>query len=223
MDASGADDGTDFRPFFDMVIGILFVLLILVAAQIYFQQAQDETAVNDAAKREAMVRRADIAAFLDAFAGRLRAEGLNATADAEAGAVLLPLRQVVSVGGAGLPSVAVDAQEKLGAPLSAYTACVTQPRSAAVACSNFVRLALDLLTVRVRVGELPSGVLLPRNRFGDLAEALLAAVLLGGEPALIGASNEAGGRVVTFGTAAASPGISGSEVGGDLVLDFQFQ
>ena len=227
MDLSGSDDATDFRPFFDMVIGILFVLLILVAAQIYFQQAQDQTAVTDTARREAALRRAEIAAFLGTLAERLRVAGLAAIADPEAGAVVLPLGAVVGIDGAGLPLVEAAPAAALGTTLAGLTACVTRPRSAASDCAGYDRLHLDALGIELRTGTLPPAAALPRDRFGDLAGALLSASLLRGAPGLIGASTDVGGRVVTFGgrLAAEGPagsGPAGSGPDGDLTLAFTF-
>lgn len=223
MDGSGIEDATDFRPFFDMVIGILFVLLILVAAQVYFAQAQDETTASEAVKREAALRRADIAAFLGTLADRLRAGGLDATVDAGSGAVLVPLGQVLTIDARGLPSVGPAPAARLGAVLSGMAACVTDPRSAAQPCPTYARLSLDALAVTARVGALPPGAALARARFGDLGSALLSAAVLSDEPSLIGASNPAGGRVVTFGSALAGAGAPLAGVGGDLALDFTFE
>ncbi len=223
MDGSGIEDATDFRPFFDMVIGILFVLLILVAAQVYFAQAQDETAASEAAKHEAALRRADIAAFLGALADRLLAGGLDATVDAGSGAVLVPLSQVLVVDARGLPSVGPAPAARLGTVLSGMATCVTSPRSATPPCPAYARLSLDSLAVTTRVGALPPSAALARGRFGDLGSALLSAAVLGGEPGLIAASNPAGGRVVTFGTALAGAGSPAAGVGGDLALDFTFE
>ena len=226
MDISETDNETDFRPFFDMVIGILFVLLILVAAQIYFQQTDNQTVANEAAKQEAALRRADIATFLTTLSDRLRAGGLAATADADKGTVLMPLGEVLGIDAAGLPTVAATLSGRLGPPLAELLACVTAPRSTARNCEAFARLGLDALAVTARLGAVPSGAALPRDRFADLGAALLSARLFGEHPVLIGASNATGGRVVTFGTAYAGPGTPGvlaaPGVIGELVFDFTF-
>ncbi len=221
------EEATDFRPFFDMVIGILFVLLILVAAQIYFQQVQSQ---GGAAKRNAALRQAEIASFLGVLAERLRSEGIQAVADTEGSAVLLPLRDIMTVDGAGLPQVEGVRAGPLGATLLGLTACVTEPRSPDLSCSGFGRLHLDVLGIDVRVGALPVATALPRDRFEAVAGALLSASLLRGAPGLIGASNEAGGRVLEFshglaGAAAAGGAQDGAigGLGGDVVLDFTFR
>ncbi|WP_237477128.1 hypothetical protein [Lichenibacterium dinghuense] len=226
---SGADDEIDFRPFFDMVVGVLFVLLILVAAQVYFQQVSDQSVASEAAKRDAARRRADIAAFLDALAGRLRAGGLAAAADAAHGAVLLPLQDVLAADASGLPAVEGTAVGRLGAALADATACVTAPRSDDPGCSAFARLDLDALDVGVRLEAAPPGAPLAPDRYGELGASVLSARLLGEHPSLIGASNAAGGRVIRFVTAPAASPQAGAAAGaapglrGDLVLDFTFR
>ncbi len=225
MDASGAEDGTDFRPFFDMVIGILFVLLILVAAQIYFEQEQVDTVSSDATKREAALRHADITTFLNALAARLLAAGLTPTVDPENGAILLPLQEVMSVDAGGLPAVQEVPAGRLGTVVAGMISCVTVPRSTDSACPPFGRLGLDRLAVTVRVGTLPPQAALPTDRFGDLGSAMLSAKLMNGAPELVAASSAAGGRVVSFDTASTgiSPLAPEAGVSGDVVLDFTFQ
>ena len=225
MDLSDHDDAADFRPFFDMVIGILFVLLILVAAQIYFQQVQDKGATTDVAKREAALRRAEIATFLGRLAERLRADGIAASPDIEAGAVTLPLGDVAGLDAEGLPEILRVKAGALGTTLSEMTACVTEPRRTDPACADVGRLHLDALGIDLRMGTAPPGAALPRDRFGDLAGTLLSAALLRGAPALIGASNGSGGRVVRFQTALANPAAGARQAtpDGDVSLDFTFQ
>ena len=54
METADDLDGVDFKPFFDMVVGVLFILLILIAAQLFFSQFQDqsETAAQENIERE---------------------------------------------------------------------------------------------------------------------------------------------------------------------------
>lgn len=219
------EEDADFRPFFDMVIGILFVLLILVAALIFFQQVQDNSATSEAAKQESAIRRAEIATFLGALAERLRGDGIEATVDLAGGAVLLPLRDVVSVEAGGLPGVRAEATARLGAALTGLVSCVSQPRTAGAACAAFDRLHLDALDVRVLTGALPGVAVLPRDRFGRLASALLSAALLRNEAGLLGASDDAGQRVIAFDDALAgsAPAATSDGVGGDVVLGFAFR
>lgn len=217
MDISGPDE-TDFRPFFDMVIGILFVLLILVAAQIYFQQAQGQGVADEAARREAALRRAAISTFLSSMAERLRAAGLAADTDPEAGSVVLRSSDVVSLDATGRPDIVTAPAAALGSALATLTACVTQPRSAVPACAGFEQLHLEALAIRLRTGALPPTADLPRDRSGDLAVALLSAALLRGTPGLIEASTDDGGRVVTFGGSLAPAGSPG-----DVTLAFDFR
>ena len=222
---SDREEDADFRPFFDMVIGILFVLLILVAALIFFQQVQNDAVTSAAAKQETAIRRAEIAGFLNALAERLRGDGMAATADLAGNAVVLPLTDVVAAESRGLPGVKDEAVARLGATLTELVSCVSQPRRADAACAAFDRLHLDALDVRVLTGSLPAAVGLPRDRFGRLASALLSASLLRNSTGLLQASDDAGQRVIAFDDALAGlPPAGGPDgVGGDVVLGFTFR
>ena len=63
---SDADD-TDLKPFLDMLVGIVFIMLILVAAQMFFTQwgPTEETAERERRQQITLQREREIAAFLD--------------------------------------------------------------------------------------------------------------------------------------------------------------
>lgn len=71
----------DFKPFFDMIVGVLFVLLILIAAQMFF--ARHEVEMDRASEARAAAAAADALhaveskALLDRIAAALSARGLT--------------------------------------------------------------------------------------------------------------------------------------------------
>ena len=143
--------------------------------------------------------------------------------------MLLPLRDVAMLGSAGLPEVDDARTGRLGATLLGLAACVTEPRNPDAGCAGFGHLHLDALGIGVRLGALPASAALPPDRFGALAGTELSASLLRGAPGLIGASNDAGARVVEFSDGLEGPPAAGGTqdgtlgaLGGDVVLDFTF-
>lgn len=83
---NGSSDGSiDFKPFFDLVVGILFILLILISAQLFFSQWGSEPTPEQQAARAEEARRqlvvADQARFLEQLAGRLGEQGFSASVD----------------------------------------------------------------------------------------------------------------------------------------------
>lgn len=78
------DAALDFKPFFDLVVGILFILLILVASQLFFSRWQDQAVPENAAQQREARRVAALASaetFLTDLAGRLRQAGFTPSVD----------------------------------------------------------------------------------------------------------------------------------------------
>ncbi len=97
--AEHGDDAIDFKPFFDMVVGVLFILLILVSAQLFFSQWQNAASPAETAAREAEAKRlradADVAAFIDELVEALRAAGFSPAVDRLGRSVSIPASQVM--------------------------------------------------------------------------------------------------------------------------------
>src|SRR3954452_2308857 len=85
-------DGIDFKPFFDMVVGVLFVLLILISAQMFFSQwgAAHDPAKQDA-EAAARAWEQEQRLFLKDLAERLRAEGFDVSVDDVDRSIAVPL------------------------------------------------------------------------------------------------------------------------------------
>jgi len=180
-----------------MMVGILFVLLILVGALIFFQQTQDGAA-GSPAPAELRRWRLQRTRFLEQLAADLQARGLPARADTAGGAVLVSLDALVQPEGAELPIPKAPAVAGLAAALAPAVGCVSVPRGAGATCDDTDLLALDSLSVQVRVGSIPSDPALPRDRAARFLSARLAAGLYEDAPVLLGASDRSGGPALAL-------------------------
>jgi len=217
-------DGIDFRPFFDMVVGIIFVLLILVGALIFFQQsAQDESAAT-AAQKLARDWREQEAAFLNWLSGHLHDRGIAAQVDLANTTIVIPLGDLARLAPGGLPEIIEAPTNDLGRTLVEDLGCVAASRRGAVECAPFGLLRLNEAVVQVRAGSLAAGAALPQDRFGHLLASLLGAAILKGAPDLLALSNASGGIVMrtTSATMAAGAGAAGETIRGDLAMAFDF-
>lgn len=219
MSPSRELDGVDFRPFFDMVVGILFVLLILIGALIFFQQTQDGV-TGSPAQSELRRWRMQRNAFLERLVADLQARGLAARADTAAGTVSMPLDGLADLAGAGLPRIKAAAVADLAGALTPALGCVSVPRASAPACADTDLLSLDGLSVQVRLGETPADAALPRDRAARYLSTSVSNALYTASPALLRASDRVGGAAIAFddGTVGDGRGAGPS----DLALVFGF-
>lgn len=139
---NGSSDGSiDFKPFFDLVVGILFILLILISAQLFFSQWGSEPTPEQKAERAEETRRqrvvADQTRFLERLAADLGKQGFAASIDKAA--------QSVTVDTAGLVKDPAKSEldqvrvERLAQTVEAALRCVavaTAPTSPGDACGR---------------------------------------------------------------------------------------
>jgi hypothetical protein len=217
-------DGIDFRPFFDMVVGIIFVLLILVGALIFFQQAAQEESAATAAQKLAHDWREQEAAFLNWLTGHLHDHGIAAQVDLANTTIVIPLADLARLAPGGLPEIIDAPTNDLGRALAADLGCVAASRSSALECAPFGLLRLNEAVVQVRAGSLAAGAALPPDRFAHLLASLLGAAILKGAPDLLALSNASGGIVMrtTSATMAAGADAAGATIRGDLAMAFDF-
>ncbi len=210
--AEHGDDAIDFKPFFDMVVGVLFILLILVSAQLFFSQWQNAASPAETAAREAEAKRlradADVAAFIDELVEALRAAGFSPAVDRLGRSVSIPASQVMK-GEATDP----EALSRFSPALLGALRCVAAPsRPASCRSGTVVRLArMDLRALlQGEAGATPGS----RQR---LAALDIAAGLFGAAPDLLG--------LVGPGGAPVAQGVARIEmIAGEprLALDFAF-
>ena len=220
MSPSRELDGVDFRPFFDMVVGILFVLLILIGALIFFQQTQD--GVEGAAAHSQQRRwRQQRDFFLQRLVANLQTKGLPASADTAAGAVLMPLDGLSEARmSGGLPELKATVVAGLAGALAPAIGCVSVPRASVSSCPDSDLLSLDGLTMQVRVGAVLPDAALPRDRAARFLAASLAEALYSSAPDLLRASDRRGAAVIGFDSGTLGNGQTGGS--GDLELVFGF-
>ncbi len=217
MRPSDEIEGVDFRPFFDMVVGILFVLLILIGAMVFFQRAEGETAEALPDHRR---WRWEHDRFLDRLAADLAAQGLPARADTAAGAVLVRLDEIVRLDGPGLPGLQEPAAASLAGALSPAVGCVSVPRASGRSCADTDLLSLDSLHVQVRLGTISGNAALPRDRAARFIAAIVSNSLYTQAPSLLRASDRAGAPAIGVEDGTVGDGTDGGP--GDLALVFGF-
>jgi hypothetical protein len=217
------DDVIDFKPFFDMIVGILFVLLILVAAQMFFTQWGEAGRPQQQARLE---WQREITAFLDDVAQRLRGRGLSVSIDQVDRTIATPLGELVTPGPEQLPRPAPGRVGSLGQALVESLSCLTGG-AAPADCPAFRLLHLGQLRTETRVASPSPIAVLSPDRYASLVSTLLNAALLEGAPSLLAISGSAGGPALQPGSsvvpAATAEGISvPGNLAGDFALRFVF-
>jgi hypothetical protein len=91
--ADQSSDTIDFKPFFDMVVGILFILLILIAAQLFFTRFETDSPEAQAQQKRA-TRLIEQELFLNSVADTLKKSGFVPTVDRVGNRVSIPLSSV---------------------------------------------------------------------------------------------------------------------------------
>jgi hypothetical protein len=210
--AQRGDDAIDFKPFFDMVVGVLFILLILVSAQLFFSQWQNAASPAEVAAREAEARRlradADAAAFMEELTEALRAAGFSPAVDRLGRSVSIPANEVMK-GEATDP----EALSRFSPALLAVLRCVATP-SRPASCRSGTAVRLARMDLRALLQGEAGGTPGSRQRLAGLE---IAAGLFGAAPDLLGLTGP-GGVPVTQGVARVEM-IAGAP---RLALDFAF-
>ena len=214
-------EGGDFKPFFDMAMGVLFIFLILIGSLLFFQTV-DKTTGAVSAQNNAREREMQIAAYLRGLADDLRARGLMAKIDLANAAIVLPLGQIATVGGDGLPKLQPQAAKGLGEVLARDLACVAPAggdRSGG--CAAFPLLRLDRAGGNVRIGEVAAS--LAPDRFGYLLAGELSSAMAEASPGLLGLSAGDGSMLWKIESAVGAGKAGGpGTVGGDFSIAFRF-
>jgi hypothetical protein len=199
MSMDGESDGSDFKPFFDMIVGVLFILLILISAQMFFaQHSVDQSAVDNDAKRVSLERNKQIKSFLEDVAERLRKNGFDVDVDLIRRQLVLRLDQFSKPTVGGIPKFSDERVEVLGQILSDRLGCVFVSSLTPADCMDWKRLQLGEVQVEVRTGALPAETVLSPERFTQLASTLFSAALLGNRPALLSLTGAAGTPLFRF-------------------------
>ncbi len=220
-------EDTDLKPFLDMLVGIVFITLILVAAQMFFTQWGQtvETAERERRQQIALQREREIAAFLEHAASELRSRGIFVAVDYESRTLSLPLDRIVSVAHeAGDPRVDPDAAMAIGRALVSALGCLQGGGGERPACPGLDLLRLGDLRFETRIAAVPAGVPLPPDRYARLAGELVHTGILAQSPGLLGFTGAAGGAALQ--APSSRIGAQGSSapalLSGELTAAFRF-
>lgn len=215
--ARPTDDAIDFKPFFDMVVGVLFILLILISAQMFFSQWPDAPSQAETTAREAEARRArieaDAGAFLDELAGALRAAGFSPAVDRLARRVSVPAAELLGEPEGGRRPANRQALARFAPATLGVLHCIagaTRPE----ACRSGTMIRLARMDLRA---QLPGSAGATPDAAARLTGLELATGLFSGAPGLLALAGASG-------TPAVRSAVDVEMVGAAprFVLDFAF-
>lgn len=217
-------DAIDFKPFFDMVVGVLFVLLILVAAQMFFIQwagSPQEMPAREKTEQAALAWEKDITELLEDIAARLHQNKLDVTIDRVRRSLSIPFAAIAEPKHDQAPRITA-ASGKLSEVLAGRLRCLpsqTGPKSAD--CPAVSSLRLGRLEVEARIGEVPEGVRLPADHYASLVSTLLGAALLQDSAELLAITGTGGIPALHMKSSVLGP--SSLQSGGDVAIHFVFE
>lgn len=177
------EQDVDFKPFFDMVIGILFILLILVATQLFFTRWQDNPPRPNEDERLRALFLEERAAFWADLERELAGKLPGLTIDRDRQTLGVPLSLLVEIDGPRLASrtggIAVLAEA-----LARQLGCLPQQRPPADgrSCRPYKLLALQAVKGRVLAGPVEG---MAAGTPAQGAAAALAASLIAAAPDLL--------------------------------------
>jgi hypothetical protein len=211
----------DFKPFFDMIVGILFILLIFIAAQLFFTQWDDPVA-RERTRQLAYQWESQAATLLQDIAENLRRRGVSAEVNKTAQSVTVPLSELmdVSVNGA----VRIDARsEAVGRVLADRLGCVPGQRNGVPdGCPDLNLLRLSGIRGEARINGTPMGGSLSGERYAYYLATLLGAELLRGAPELAAVTGSGGSPALRI-TGTSREAKERIALHGDLELTFSFE
>jgi hypothetical protein len=202
-----ADESLDFKPYFDMVVGILFLLLIIISAQLFFTRYGDaaQQAEVESARRTELMRRwsADIDAFLSNLAQSMTERGIPATADQPGRRILVPMERLLAT---AQPSGGLEPEKTSIAiatsQLFAAVACASPQSGIRLSGLNCPQSTLRLETFGIDVlmiGPSPRQDLAP-DRFAAAAAAVIRGAFSATEPRLFRFVDASGNSAMTSGS-----------------------
>jgi hypothetical protein len=184
--AESDEEPFDFKPFFDMIVGVLFVLLILIAAQMFFARHEVEvdraSEARTAASAADALHAAETKALLDRIATELTVRGFQPVVTYD--------RRLVS---ADLPaSSETEAAATLAAALMKTAACAAPDTAGHPGCPAYSTLRLERLSL-----ELGTASSVAEAEADAVRRALqFSAAMVGAHPELLRMRATSGGFVL---------------------------
>jgi hypothetical protein len=175
--SSEPSDNIDFKPFFDLVVGVLFILLILISAQLFFSR-WDQLAQQPARPTEQFTWDEEARRFLDDMRDRLAAAGFNTGVDVARRSVAFQLADILEPEGGLKPAPMATLARAVG-----QTALCLQP-SAPAPCPGYRELQRGRLMTSLWLegGSLPG---LPPEESARLLSLQILNGLMAATPGLI--------------------------------------
>jgi len=216
------EESIDFKPFFDLVLGVLFILLILVAAQIFFAQWAPETAPNQSAAAKAAAQEAerrsmaldrDANLFLDDLAHRLKSRGFTPVIDRLNLALSVPEVELLALPSQiDGPRTNREAAARFAIALQQQIICLNPEIERAADCRPPGIGQLSRVSARLMIAH--SGAGATPDPLARIAAIDLASALFSSAPQLLAVRSPAGSLVVG---SAIEVGLSGSGAAGGRV------
>jgi hypothetical protein len=177
-------DGIDFKPFFDLVVGLLFILLILISAQLFFSQWAPPDKLQPA-KSEAFLWDEEATAFLRDAQNRLNAGGFSTGIDPLRRSVAFQLSDILE-GNGTLQAIRADRIASLARMLQETGLCLDPSvvQNTLLSCPGYTQLKRGrvLTTLWLESGNL-SG--LSPEESARMISLQVISGLINAEPALL--------------------------------------
>jgi hypothetical protein len=204
-----------------MIVGILFILLIFIAAQLFFTQWGDPVA-RERTRQLSYQWERQVATLLQDIADNLRSRGISAQVNTTARSVTMPLAELMDASANG--AVRTDPRsETVGKVLADRLGCIPGQRNAALpSCPYLDLLALSGIRGEARVSGAPAGTPLSGERFAYYLATLLSAEFLRGAPELAAVSGSGGVPALRM-TGTSRTAKEDTVLQGDLELTFAFE
>lgn len=205
-----SDDSIDFKPFFDMVVGVLFILLILISAQMFFSQWPTAPTPAEVAAREAEARRVraeqDAGVFLNDLAERLRRAGFSPSVDRLSRSISVPTDELVRAGAPAQPRPDPAALARFAPAVLAALRCIAAA-DPAEGCPGDTSVRLSRMDAHAQLAAPTPGATPPAAL--RLAGLELAAGLFAAAPDLLALGSPQGmpavGGTIAIETVATGP------------------
>jgi hypothetical protein len=223
------EEAIDFKPFFDMIVGVLFVLLILISAQMFFTQWASDPVTKKAqeeAQRISLEWQREISLFLARTAERARGSGLTVILDHVDRSIVIPVSEIARVDRTGEPRVEQEPIRALGEAALGELDCLRgQARAPRPGCSDYEFLRLGRMEAETRLGSKPPSSNLAPDRYAKLIATLIAASLLQQTPDLLAVTGSGSGPAFQTGSslAASHENAEPTVLRGDFLLRFTFE
>jgi hypothetical protein len=190
----------DFRSFFDLIVGVVFIFLILLSAQMFFLHGED-TEKSDIVEKQkrSFERLSQIKSFLDQVERELRNRNIDASIDLTRTELRLPLDQLQEASSGPAPQFTRARSEALGQVLLLNVKCLQDGKISDV-CLDWNLLKLNDVQINVQTGKPPPNLELPADRFGQLVATVFSSTLLSAQPQLLSLTTSAGLPVFQFGS-----------------------